>query len=596
MRRRTLTTAVFFLAGAVLFTGCASGVGTAGTAPGLYELSSFGGGRIVTTRYGRVRAMPIDKDVLFWRAIPYAEPPVGALRWKATRDPKPWTGVMDKKTDQPRAVQFGLIKRSVSGDEDCLYLNVWRPDTPDKDLPVVVWIHGGGNTTGSFMALPDYSGQMPAHRQNVVFVGINYRLGPFGWFLQDALAEESGSTDLDRSGNFGLLDIMKALEWVKSNISAFGGDPGNVTVSGESAGGINILALLMSPLSGGLFDKAQIRSGGIMVSEPEEGFARGNEVLRTLLAEDGLSGEEADTWIAAKSPEETAAYLRSQPAKRIVRLFEPKHFGMITMPILFTDGTVLPEEGKEVFSTGEYPSKVPVMIGSNADEVRLFMAFSKRYSEYDDFYLAGTEYGSNIWKANGVDSIARALTGNPDQPPVYAYHFRWGTLHGTGSEAWSVLPKDRGARFGSCHALEIPFFAGTVEDPSILFSAVFFNRANEPGRIRLQNAILSYTKEFLRTGNPGIGSESGGGGSETFPGAEALPEWTPWTNGAGNRCIVLDAGYRDLRLGMIPLEMTDEKARAILRSKTSAGEYEEVLNIMDEDGPSLEILDKVYDE
>jgi para-nitrobenzyl esterase len=529
--------------------------------------------------------MPIGKEVLFWRAIPYAKPPVGELRWKAPKDPEPWPGVMYKKTDQPRAVQYGLFKRPTAGDEDCLYLNVWRPDSPETDLPVVVWIHGGGNTTGSFMALPDYSGMMPAHRQNVVFVGINYRLGPFGWFLQDDLAGEEGSTRLDRSGNFGLLDIMKALEWVRANISAFGGDPGNVTVSGESAGGINILSLLMSPMSEGLFDKAQIRSGGIMLSEPEEGFARGNEVLRSLLADDGLTGGEADAWIGDKSAEETAAYLRSQPAERILRLYEPRHFGMITMPLLFKDGTVLPEEGQGVFSTGDYPSKVPVMIGSNADEVRLFMAFSDRFSEYGDFYRAGTEYGSNVWKANGVDAIARSMRGNPDQPPIYVYHFRWGTIHDTGDAEWSVLPRDRGAKYGSCHALEIPFFAGTVEDGSILFDVIFFSRANEPGRVRLQDAILSYTGEFFRTGSPGTGST-----------VAELPEWTPWTNGPGDRCMVLDAGHRELILGMTPLEMTVEKAREILRSKANDEEYEEIMSIMDEDGPSLETLEKVYDE
>ncbi len=587
MTNRILTTAFFVLTGALLGMGCASGGQGPDAEIDRLDPGSWTGERTVTTRYGRIRAMPIDNEVLFWRAIPYAAPPVGDLRWKAPRDPEPWPGIMYKKTDQPRAVQFGLLKRSISGDEDCLYLNVWRPDTPAKDLPVVVWIHGGGNTTGNFMALPDYSGRMLAHRQEVVFVGINYRLGPFGWFLQDALAEEPGGSDLDRSGNFGLLDIMKALEWVKTNISAFGGDPANVTVSGESAGGINILSLLMSPMSGGLFDKAQIRSGGIMLSDPEEGFDRGDEVLRLLLAEDGLGEKETETWIDTKSPEEIAAYLRSQPAKRILRLYKPKNFGMITMPILFRDGTVLPREGKEVFSTGKYPSKVPVMIGSNADEVRLFMAFSERFSDYGDFYRAGTEYGSNIWKANGVDSIARALTGNPDQPPVYAYLFRWGTLHEGETEEWSVLPGNRGARFGACHALEIPFFAGTAGDPSILFDSVFFNRANKTGRVRLEEAILSYTGQFFRTGRPGSGS---------VPDATDLPEWTPWTNGPGDKCMVLDAGYRDPILGMIPLEMTAEKARNILRSKTDKAEYEEVLSIMDEDGPSLETLDKVYDE
>jgi len=181
------------------------------------------------TRYGTVEGvLAADGATLSWKGIPYAKPPVGPLRWKAPRDPGTWDGVLETKQYQQRSVQ--LAGANAVGSEDCLYLNIWRPNTSEENLPVLVFVHGGSNVSGSGEA---WKGDNLARTANAVIISLNYRLGIMGWFNHAALVSGDKSAD---SGNFGLLDIIKSLEWVRDNIRSFGGDPGNVTLSGFSAG------------------------------------------------------------------------------------------------------------------------------------------------------------------------------------------------------------------------------------------------------------------------------------------------------------------------------------------------------------------------
>ncbi|MBT8075551.1 MAG: carboxylesterase family protein, partial [Gammaproteobacteria bacterium] len=225
---------------------------------------------LIETASGPVRGIWEVNGALSWRGIPYAEPPIGDLRWKAPRRAPAHEGVL-------AATRFGAISTqrievmpgidpmlwgTAIGSEDCLTLNVWAPGAQtnqDSGLPVMVWLHGGSNVSGSGSF---FNGCYLSAQQNVVVVTLNYRLGLFGWFSHPALRKVA-ETELDRSPNFALLDIILALKWIRENIAAYGGNPNNVTLFGESAGAMNTMALLYSPLAKDLFHKVIMQSGGL---------------------------------------------------------------------------------------------------------------------------------------------------------------------------------------------------------------------------------------------------------------------------------------------------------------------------------------------
>ena len=203
-----------------------------------------------------------DRGVNVWLGIPFARPPKGDLRWRAPRSAVPWSDAMQVLAYGPECPQNMM---GFSGQEDCLYLNVWSPLEVPESLPVMFFIHGGANHIGSANAGGLYDGQRFASNHDVVMVSTNYRLGPLGWFSHPGLAGEETDklSKKDNSGNYGTLDILAALEWVQGNIKNFGGDPDNVTIFGESAGASNVLSMMISPLAEGLYHKAISQSGGI---------------------------------------------------------------------------------------------------------------------------------------------------------------------------------------------------------------------------------------------------------------------------------------------------------------------------------------------
>ena len=223
---------------------------------------------VVQTRFGRVQGFADDEGTLVWKSIPYAAPPVGELRWRAPRDPAPRPGIRVSRSFGSGCTQFNPLVGGIRGSEDCLTLNIWRPASPETGLPVYLWIHGGGNTIGSSVMVNEYRGNRVARASQVVFVSINYRLGPFGWFTLPALRE--GVSPEDDSGNYGTLDIIHALRWIRDNIAAFGGDPATVAVTGESAGASNVLSLMVSPLAEGLFHRAVSQSAPASTRERSE--------------------------------------------------------------------------------------------------------------------------------------------------------------------------------------------------------------------------------------------------------------------------------------------------------------------------------------
>jgi len=534
---------------ALVLASCAGGP-VAGT---LQEPGQWTGAPVVTTRFGAVQGFEDGSDTWVWRAIAYARPPVGELRWRAPREPVPWGGVRAMRTFNGGCTQFSpVLAGTIHGSEDCLYLNVWRPRTAETGLPVYVFIHGGGNSMGAAMMVPDYSGHEVASRSRMVFVSMNYRLGPFGWFTHPALRESAPAEDA--SGNYGTLDIIQALKWIQENIEAFGGDRNDVIVTGESAGGFNVLSLLIAPPARGLFQRAMSQSGAAITRGMDEADAMSESVLEKLLVADGRARtrDDARRLAAAMPAPRIREFLRSRTDRALLRCYTRWSLAMIENPAILRDGVVIPAEGFGALATGDY-AKVPVVLGSNREELKLFLLLAGKIPWRSPLYAAAARAGSDRWKAAGVDELARRLTSHPEQPPVYVYRFDWGAPDAQGA---SPLPGTWGARLGAFHSLEIPFFLGTDTLEGAL-QAILFTGGNRPGRKALSFAMMDYAGQFTRTGDPNrVGS--------------GLPAWTPWTNIAGaDKCMILDARGDVPALSMSPIELTD---RSVMESANALPE------------------------
>jgi len=374
---------------------------------------------------------------------------------------------------------------------------------------------------------------------------VNYRIGPFGWFTHPALREGAPGSELDDSGNYGTLDLIKSLQWVRDNIEEFGGDSERVMIAGESAGAFNVLSLLISPLAEGLFHRAMAESGGPVSSSVEEGEESARDAILRIMVNDGTVEDTAaaEARLDGMSDPEIEAYLRAKTAHQMLQAYDPWFGGMFTMPNVFPDGTVLSEAGYATLEAGTYPNKVPTILGSNKDELKLFMFADPTFAGREDLYEIVTSYGSDVWKATSVDESARKLSSHADQPDVYAYQFLWGTLDETGQ---SQLPDPYGSILGAFHALEIPFFFGNDQFFSGL-NYLLFTEENRPGREALSAAMMQYAAQFARTGNPNT------------PGS-GLPEWQPWSNETGGpKCILFNVDEdQALDMKMATVELTVE--------------------------------------
>ena len=245
---------------------------------------------IAKTDYGKLKGyVNEDKEVLVWKGVPYARPPVGELRWKAPQDPEPWHGVRDATLPAKKCTQLLTTKEWIrtgvvdpESSEDCLYVDIYRPERPTyhhERLPVYVWIHGGSNNFGSGR---DYDGSVLAAQSDVVVVVVQYRLGPIGWFYHPAI-QTGGADILSDSGNFGTLDHAQALKWIQENIESFGGNPHNVTVTGESAGAHNTMNMVISPLGKRLFHQAMSESGGMVTVTTASARLSANDYIEKLI-------------------------------------------------------------------------------------------------------------------------------------------------------------------------------------------------------------------------------------------------------------------------------------------------------------------------
>ena len=526
--------------------------------------SPWTGDTLVQTLYGPVKGFEDQSNTWVWKAIPYAKPPVGELRWKAPQDPDPWNVPREETQFCSECTQYS-ISGLVAGSEDCLYLNIWRPQSEQTNLPIFFWIHGGGNSMGT-ASYEGYNGANIASKSNMVVVTVNYRLGPLGWFTDASLRSGEPGHELDDSGNYGTSDLIEALKWVQANIQAFGGDSANVTIAGESAGAINVFSLLISPLAQNLFQKAIAQSGLPIARPVADGEASAHAVILKLLVNDGTANDAdaAQKYLETLSDAEVEAYLRAKSAAELLKAYDSGYFGMIAFPYIFEDGTVIPKTGFETFETGTYPNKVPIIMGTTKEEAKLFLFLDPAFTGKDEFYQTVASYSSDLWKAMGADSVVRELSTHPDQPDVYVYQFLWGAGGDTGT---SVIPAPWGFRLGACHSLDIPFFFGNdIWNGPLSF--LVFTKENRPGRESLSNAMMAHVAQFARTGDP---NKPGSG----------LTEWSPWSNAVdGPKCILFNVQGDMPDIAMSKVELTESGVKARLASEVPEPLYSEVLQYL----------------
>lgn len=447
---------------------------------------------VVTAPVGKLQGS-VDGKVRVFKGIPYAAPPVGVLRWKPPLPAAKWKGTFDATKFgagciQPKGNPSGLYYWDLkTTSEDCLYLNIWAP-ADARNAPVFFWIHGGA-LSGGVGSDPLYDGQKLAER-GLVVVSINYRMGPLGFLVHPALSAESRR---NISGNYGLLDQIAALNWVQKNIGAFGGDAKNVTIAGESAGGLSVMYLMAAPSARGLFAKSILQSA-YMVSAQE---------LRTA-THDQYSGEAIGVWLAGKLGAGDLAGLRSMDAQQITDVAGANGF----FPFFVIDGRVLPRQMVDAFDRGEQV-KVPVLIGSNTGEIRSLRALAPpvpadaatyekeiraRYADLADDFLKlypATDLQESIW-ATTRDSLYSwtaqrlAMKQMAIGAPAYVYLFDHG------------YPAADEKGLHAFHAAELPYVFGTPDKVPPNWPPL----PRTESETAFMNAMLDYWASFARTGVP----------------------------------------------------------------------------------------------
>jgi para-nitrobenzyl esterase len=436
-----------------------------------------------------------EGGVNVFKGLPHAQPPIGAARWKPPVALPTWNGVRDATKFGPACLQPKARSGSIYAwdlgeiSEDCLFLNVWAKQGV-SNAPVMVWIHGGALMTGSGSE-PMYDGTKLAER-GVVVVSINYRLGVFGYLAHPELSAESNG---NVSGNYGLLDQVEALRWVKRNIATFGGDPSNVTIAGESAGGLSVMYLMASPPARGLFHKA-IAQSAYMISTPELKEARfgeqaaeaiGARIVATVGAKDLVSLRAAD------------------PQKLMEAAARAGYF-----PLGTVDGRVLPRQLVEVFDRGEQ-APVPIIAGFNSGEIRSLRflappvpanattyeaAIRDKYADLADEFLKlypSTHLEQSIlaiprdamygWTAERLVSKQTALGQS-----TFLYFFDHG------------YPAADEAGLHAFHASELPYVFGTAARTPALWPKV----PATPAEAKLSDAMIGYWTSFMRSTEPSV--------------------------------------------------------------------------------------------
>jgi para-nitrobenzyl esterase len=544
------------------------------------------------TRFGKVVGVDDStrSGTYAWKGIPFAKAPTGELRWRAPVDPDRWKKSRNAQQFGNACVQYGRIYgpgannrydptigttlNQTVGSEDCLYLNIWTPadrrggdprgdrdddrhgdrddDRHDRDhrdddhrgaRPVIVFVHGGSNVSG-YTADPVYDGAALARTANAVVVTVNYRLGIFGFLSVPQL--KTGTDVQADSGNFALLDIIKALQFIRHDIAKFGGNPRNVTLMGQSAGAINVYALLTTPatvearhqlfhravpLSGGISLASNLPPGRLPTLNPASFYVKqGTQLLYRQVIADNLAIDVAGAavWVASQTPEQVAAYLRSKSSSTLLStlLTQLAPLGLAgSGPI--PDGAMLPTDPIAAIASGNY-LRVPVLAGNTRDEGKLFPTFltlfggpSGRLVTDKQLFDIQYAYAPNAppqitieqWIPAAYLPVATPVTGFNARTEllnqlflVAAANNALDTLKSQQNDVWYYRfdwdeePAPFNDIYGAAHAFDLPFVFGSF-GPS-LFSNVANSAANRPGRLALSQAMMSSLGAFARRGDP----------------------------------------------------------------------------------------------
>ena len=476
----------------------------------LFSFPSFAKDEVdyVYTSSGKVAGY-IENKVINFDDIPYAKPPVGELRWKAPRDLLTPTNIIEPKDNnfciqEPSSMGGAPGENFFAGKEDCLYLDIKIPNKKSSNLlPVMFWIHGGGNTSG-LKDLYDYSKMV--HRHDVIVVTINYRLGALGWFSHPSI--QGNQQGIDKTSNFGTLDIIQALKWVNNNIESFGGDSNNITIFGESAGGHNVLSLLVAPQAKGFFQKAISQSGYTTSISIEQGYAAdksspifnhtSSEVIKRLIPN-----------FANLSSLDIQKTLLELPVEEFFGEYSDK--SNLELPLLMNDGIVIPYEGLEkALANQKYVSNVPLIAGSNRDEVKLWIGTAEYFVKLDysilgsalgiprltlrdeNAFEAFNYYRSEAWKIRGVieplSSLNRAGNNN-----TYAYRFDW-------DDHRRFIVADFKKLIGASHGTEISLVTGNNK---LVEGYGFFIYPAGLSKRFISKNMMKFWSNFAKEGRPG---------------------------------------------------------------------------------------------
>jgi|HubBroStandDraft_2_1064218.scaffolds.fasta_scaffold08140_5 para-nitrobenzyl esterase len=490
--------------GVLLFAWLASGVAVmagaaamASAAAPLMAAETPAAAPTVTIDTGKLRG-EAQGAVVSFKGIPFAQPPVGDLRWRPPQPVAKWQGVRDATSYGADCMQLPFPSDAaplgMKPAEDCLYLNVWRPaHAPGRKLPVLVWIYGGGFVNGgSSPAVYDGS---PFARDGVIFVSFNYRLGRFGFFAHPALSAEKPGGSL---ANYAIMDQIAALEWVRRNIVVFGGDPGNVTICGESAGGMSIHILMTAPAAAGLFQKAIVQSGGgrtsLLRGRPLAGAANSAEAVGVAFAKQaGIEGTDA----------QALRNLRALPAQSVVNglnlasMGAPAAATYVGGPVL--DGQIMVAEPARLYAEGK-AARVPLMLGANSLDIGFMQGKTvddllaqfganadKARAVYqvksgDDVRKVAFRMGGDQMMGEPARYVARTLTAHGQ--PVYEYRFSY------------VAESLRQQSPGAMHATDIPFAFDTV--------AARYGKDLTAQDAAAAHSMHAYWVAFATTGKPEV--------------------------------------------------------------------------------------------
>ena len=451
---------------------------------------------VVTVRQGRLQGRQAADGLSVFQGVPFAAPPVGALRWRPPRPAYAWEGVRSAVKYGPACAQhgagFGTMFDKIQN-EDCLYLNIWSPDLkPRHPLPVMLYFHGGGFVGGAG-SIPTFDG-VALGKKGVITVTVNYRLGVFGFFAHPELTAESPHK---ASGNYGLADQQAALRWVKDNIAAFGGDPARVSIFGQSAGSVSVMDLMASPLSRGLFEGAIAESG-------------------TPLLGGSLSLAEAQqqgSAFAAAQGGASIAQLRALPAEDLMKRWAAFGGAAIGRSWPIADGWILPEPPAKIFEE-HHELAVPLITGSNAREALSVPGDAELAGRLRNTFGEAADRAAALYSSGGAPDPVLGSSGNMfatditfrcpavtietwhavKGAPVYAYHFE------------EALPGRQA--MGSQHSDEVSFVFGTL-------GMLSFGRQPPEAAAKLSETMVTYWANFAKRGDP------------NGPGVPQWPRFTP---------------------------------------------------------------------